>query len=170
MKKQIIYSNFIPRLFAFCIDLIIVSIPMQIIMNILSKYIFISVFNDFFVEYAIDVTNFKNVLDASMTPEFREYITLGSFLTYILIILALNYILLGIYFIWFWYRYSATPGKIIMSMRIVDSRTYGKPTIFSLVKRFAGYITAFIGVWSIMFNNQKQAMHDKIAHTVVIKR
>lgn len=73
------------------------------------------------------------------------------------------------YFIGFWIYWSATPGKMIMHMKIVDENTLQQPTKWQLIKRFFGYLTALFGIWSIIFSKQRQALHDKIAKTVVIK-
>ena len=57
MKKQIVYSKFIPRIFAMTIDLIILSIVLTPLMNLISHYVFLYFFNDFFVTYGVDSSN-----------------------------------------------------------------------------------------------------------------
>ena len=54
-------------------------------------------------------------------------------------------------------------------MKIVDAKTFNRPTLKQLIKRFLGYMTFPIGIFFILFYSQKQALHDKIAGTVVIK-
>jgi uncharacterized RDD family membrane protein YckC len=76
---------------------------------------------------------------------------------------------MGVYFVFFWRKFGATPGKIIMRMRVVNAEDYSTPTTFQLIKRFLGYITALIGIWAILFSKKGLALHDKIAGTVVIK-
>ena len=56
-----------------------------------------------------------------------------------------------------------------MRMKIVDADTMERPSLRSLIKRFLGYITAIIGIWSIVFSKRSMAIHDKIANTIVIK-
>lgn len=56
-----------------------------------------------------------------------------------------------------------------MRMRIVNSEDYSAPTTFQLIKRFLGYITALIGIWTILFTKKGLALHDKIAGTIIIK-
>jgi uncharacterized RDD family membrane protein YckC len=78
---------------------------------------------------------------------------------------------MGVYFVGFWRKFGATPGKMLLRMKIVDAQDYDvRPSTSRLIKRFLGYITAIIGLWSILISKQGQAMHDRIAGTVVIKR
>lgn len=75
--------------------------------------------------------------------------------------------------VWFWKRYGATPGKMVMRMKIVDAKTFGAPTTGQDIARFLGYfLSAFpgmVGFLWIAFDKRKQGFHDKIAGTVVIK-
>lgn len=76
--------------------------------------------------------------------------------------------------IWFWSRYQATPGKMLISAKIVDVKTGGKPSLRALIIRFLGYFPAylilFLGVIWVGFDPKKQGWHDKMAGTLVIKR
>ena len=48
----------------------------------------------------------------------------------------------------FWQFKQSTPGKMIFSGRIVDARTYGKPSFGKLVIRYLGYIpSALVISW-----------------------
>ncbi|MFD7862659.1 RDD family protein [Streptomyces sp. NPDC059783] len=75
----------------------------------------------------------------------------------------------------------STPGKMILGMRIVNSRTGQKPTFGPALVRWGfpiglGYITCFLGyvliVISPFFDNtgQLRGWHDKAANTLVIKK
>ena len=169
MKKQIIYPKFIPRLFATTIDLFLLSLITTPVMNFISKYVFMFVFKEFFIQKNIDMSNSILMAEAVKTPEFMEFITPRNSFTYMGIILALHTIIMATYFIGFWVYKGATPGKLIMRTKIVDANTFEKPTTYQFVKRFLWYITAFFGIWSILFTKQRQAFHDKRACTVVIK-
>ena len=76
---------------------------------------------------------------------------------------------MGTYFVTFWKKFGATPGKMLLRMKIVDADTMESPSLRNLIKRFLGYITAIIGIWSIVFSKRSMAVHDKIANTIVIK-
>ncbi|MFE6975336.1 RDD family protein [Streptomyces sp. NPDC057682] len=75
----------------------------------------------------------------------------------------------------------STPGKMILGMRIVNSRTGQKPTFGPALVRWGfpiglGYITCGLGyvliVISPFFDNtgQLRGWHDKAANTLVIKK
>lgn len=169
MKKQITYPRFIPRIFAMVIDLTILSIVLTPLMNIISKNTLIFYFQDFFQANEIDTSSLESLSLATSMPEFAQYLTASKFLTYSATLFIINTTFMGVYFVFFWRKFGATPGKIIMRMRVVNAEDYSTPTIFQLIKRFLGYITALIGIWTILFTKKGLALHDKLAGTVVIK-
>ena len=83
-------------------------------------------------------------------------------------------LLTGIFFVLFWNKYGATPGKMIMSIKIVDAKNYKKPKKMQNIIRFLGYFVAMLplgcGFWSMNFSGKKQGWHDKLARTVVISK
>jgi len=169
MKKQITYPKFIPRIFSMVIDLTILSIFLSPVMNIISRNFMIFYFQDFFQANGIDTSSLKSLSQATTSPEFAQYLTASKLFVYSGILFVVNTILMGVYFVFFWRKFGATPGKIIMRMRIVNAEDYSAPTTFQLIKRFFGYITALISIWTILFSKRGLALHDKIAGTVVIK-
>jgi uncharacterized RDD family membrane protein YckC len=74
----------------------------------------------------------------------------------------------------FWHYKSATPGKIILFLAIVDADTLQPPTMSQFVIRYLGYyvsaIVLFLGFFWIAFDKRKQGWHDKMANTVVIRK
>lgn len=68
---------------------------------------------------------------------------------------------------------SATPGKMVLKLRIVDDETGGKLSFKQSTIRYLGYIPSsvffFLGFIWVAFDPKKQAWQDKIASTVVIK-
>jgi uncharacterized RDD family membrane protein YckC len=73
----------------------------------------------------------------------------------------------------FWRYKSATPGKMLISAKIVDAGTGGQPSFGQLVIRYFAYLVSMIPlglgfVW-IAFDRRKQAWHDKLAGTVVVR-
>ena len=89
----------------------------------------------------------------------------GSLLTQMLLPAAL--------IVGFWVWKAATPGKMVISAKIVDAKTLGKPSTGQLIVRYIGYfISAFVfglGFLWVAFDKRKQGWHDKIAGTLVIK-
>ncbi len=169
MKKQILYPKFIPRIFAMIIDLVILSVTLAPVMNIISQYVFVLHFQDFFLANGINTSDVEAMSVAARTPEFAEQITASKLVTYVGSLFIVNTTFMGAYFVFFWRKFCATPGKIIMRMRIVNADDYTTPSTSQLIKRFFGYITALIGMWTILFSKKGLALHDKMAGTVVIK-
>lgn len=73
----------------------------------------------------------------------------------------------------FWVWKSATPGKMVVSAKIVDANTLGEPSTGQLIVRYVGYFIStfafFLGFLWVAFDKRKQGWHDKIAGTLVIK-
>jgi len=73
----------------------------------------------------------------------------------------------------FWITKSATPGKMLLKMRIVDSETYEKVSPSRLFLRYVAYFVSIIplglGLLWVAWDKKKQGWHDKIAKTVIIK-
>jgi uncharacterized RDD family membrane protein YckC len=73
----------------------------------------------------------------------------------------------------FWATLQATPGKMLISARIVDAKTGGKPGLGQCILRYLGYFVSIIpfglGLLWVAFDPRKQGWHDKIAGTVVVR-
>ena len=84
-----------------------------------------------------------------------------------------QYILPAITVIIFWIYKSATPGKMITGLTIVDAKTGGKPSTGQFIGRYLGYyvsmIPLFLGIIWVGIDKRKQGWHDKLAGTVVIR-
>jgi uncharacterized RDD family membrane protein YckC len=84
-----------------------------------------------------------------------------------------TYILPSLAIVVFWIYRSATPGKMIFRMKIVDAKTGGEPSAVQCIVRYLGYFVSIFGgligfLW-ISMDARKQGWHDKIAGTVVIR-
>ncbi|MGL9762345.1 MAG: RDD family protein [Wolbachia sp.] len=83
-----------------------------------------------------------------------------------------QFIMLFSYVAYMWIRFAATPGKLLLGLRIVDEQTFGKMTLKQATRRFFFFILSvaplFLGfIWS-NFDKRCQTWHDKIAGTVVV--
>lgn len=71
-----------------------------------------------------------------------------------------------------WVRFGLTPGKLLCTIRIIDARSGGKPGLGQAVLRYIGYIistlTLGIGYLWMLWDKNNQALHDKIAGTLVV--
>ena len=73
----------------------------------------------------------------------------------------------------FWIYKQATPGKMVLSIRIVDAATGSPPSTGQCVGRYLAYFVSTIplalGLIWVAFDKRKQGWHDKLAGTVVIR-
>jgi uncharacterized RDD family membrane protein YckC len=78
-----------------------------------------------------------------------------------------------IYTVGFWGLLSATPGKWLMKIKIVNHNG-GKISWLKAVARYFSYIvsaiTLGIGFLMVAFGAKKEALHDKIVKTYVVYR
>ena len=84
----------------------------------------------------------------------------------------INYLLPALVIILFWIYRSATPGKMILNIAIVDANTGGKPSTGQFIGRYLGYylsmLPLLLGFFWVAFDKRKQGFHDKLAGTLVI--
>jgi uncharacterized RDD family membrane protein YckC len=73
----------------------------------------------------------------------------------------------------FWKSKQATPGKMAMSLKIIDADTGMPPTTGQSIGRyFAYYLSALVlllGFFWVAFDAHKQGWHDKLARTLVVR-
>jgi len=84
----------------------------------------------------------------------------------------INYIFPIFAIILFWVYKSATPGKMVFCVKIVDEKTGGKPSVKQCIIRYIGYYVSLIplglGFFWVAWDDKKQGWHDKMAGTVVV--
>ena len=87
--------------------------------------------------------------------------------------ILIGWVLPAIAIIVFWMRKQATPGKMVLSLRILDAGTGSKPTTAQFLGRYFAYLVSmlplFLGLVWVAFDKRKQGWHDKLAGTVVVK-
>ena len=87
--------------------------------------------------------------------------------------LVISYIFPLIATILFWVYKSATPGKMMLSMKIIDEKTGNKPSaVQSLIRYLAYYLSIIplgLGFLWIIWDDKSQGWHDKIAGTLVVE-
>jgi uncharacterized RDD family membrane protein YckC len=73
----------------------------------------------------------------------------------------------------FWVKRQATPGKMLMGLRIVDASSGGPVPLGRYVVRYLGYILSglilMLGYLWIIWDPKRQGWHDKLAGTVVVR-
>lgn len=73
----------------------------------------------------------------------------------------------------FWLYKQATPGKMVVSARVVDARTGNTLSVGQAIGRYLAYFLSTLPlglgfIW-VAFDARKQGWHDKLAGTVVIR-
>ena len=85
----------------------------------------------------------------------------------------LSYVFPVVATVLFWYWKQATPGKMAVSAKIVDARTGKEPSVGQYIGRYFAYVLSAIpfglGFLWVAFDSRKQAWHDKLAGTVVVR-
>ena len=141
------YAGFVTRLIAWLVDYLIVAAVIGVL-AILAR---------FFLQ-------FDGINDLLGTSQVARVIMLG-----IAYAVAISFLLL--YYLGFWMLAGQTPGKWLMGVRIV--RTDGERLLFrSALVRLLGYLLSFflfLGYLWVLYDNRRQAWHDKLAGTVVVR-
>jgi uncharacterized RDD family membrane protein YckC len=85
----------------------------------------------------------------------------------------ISWVLPSVAVIVFWVYRSATPGKMMLSLRIVDAGSGQSPGFGQSIGRYFGYFVSTIpfclGLIWVAFDPRKQGWHDKLAGTVVVR-
>lgn len=85
----------------------------------------------------------------------------------------ISYVLPFILTLLFWAYKAATPGKMILGIKIVDAESLEKVSNGRLAIRYLGYyvsaLVLLLGFFWVAWDKRKQGWHDKIAKTVVVK-
>lgn len=85
----------------------------------------------------------------------------------------ISYILPLVATILFWVYKSATPGKMALSVKIVDAKTGNPLSVRQSTIRYIGYYISLIplglGYFWVIWDAKKQSWHDKMAGTVVVR-
>lgn len=99
-----------------------------------------------------------------LDPNYTGFSPVGIILQYVFPFIAT---------LLFWKYRAATPGKILLKLRIVNADDGSDPSTGKFVIRYFGYmlstITLLLGFIWIAFDKRKQSFHDKIANTVVVR-
>lgn len=87
--------------------------------------------------------------------------------------IAITYVFPPVAIILFWIYRSATPGKMILGLKIIRVDGVEKLTPLQSIGRYLGYYVSmlplFLGFFWVAFDAKKQGWHDKLAGTLVVK-
>ncbi|AIL65646.1 RDD family protein [Rickettsiales bacterium Ac37b] len=180
-NKQIKYAGLRGRLTASLIDMTIVLLLSMPVIKLLDfmlyghntpKVMMEEVIKD--MEQHHDAANLSPMHQFFTDPKVYDFFITHHGLEKFIISNIIQLILFMIIVIICWIKYQATPGKMLLSFKIVDATTLDKPNKKQLFIRFLGYFLSFIplllGFTAIIFSKKKQGWHDKLANTLVIKK
>ena len=87
--------------------------------------------------------------------------------------MLINWVLPAVIVVTFWIMRGATPGKMLISAKIVDAETGAEPSTGQYIGRYFGYFLSSIvfglGLMWVGWDPRKQGWHDKLAGTVVVR-
>lgn len=163
------YSTFNRRMLAAILDCCIIFLTVVPLSNMLALMQVGAV--------SIDVNAFLRAITS--TPDqteryaiYQHYLVDTGVLHYFLLNSFYQTVGIAAYCLFFWNKFSATPGKMVTRQVILDAKTGERITMRQGVVRFIGYIIAslamMIGIVWIIFDKRKQGWHDKIASTIVV--
>ncbi|MFN7038629.1 MAG: RDD family protein [Alphaproteobacteria bacterium] len=179
LNKQIRYASFSARLLASFFDSVIAFIFLTPLFKITSNFFYGTSSPKIYLQNFINKAAEKNIPGnelfsyiMSSDDMYDFFITQRNLYNIIYDQLFQLVIILALFTL-FWSRFSTSPGKKLLSLKIVDHKTFRNPSIKQSIIRFLGYFISIIplglGIFWIGVNKKKQAWHDKIAGTVVIK-
>jgi uncharacterized RDD family membrane protein YckC len=159
------YGGFNKRVYAFGLDSIFALIVFLPLLMLFPSYQAPSELTDILQAYkAGQITQEQYI--TGIAPYTTEFLS-SLFKSF-----TRDSIIMGVIMMAFWIYKSATPGKMIFGMEIVDAKTLGKPTKMQLFLRYIGYFvctfTLGLGFLWIIFDSKKRGLHDYMAGTVVI--
>lgn len=85
----------------------------------------------------------------------------------------LSWVFPAIASIWFWLKKQATPGKMAVSLKVVDATTGQTISVGQSIGRYFAYFLSLLPlglgfIW-VAFDSKRQGWHDKLANTVVVR-
>lgn len=179
-QKQIVYASFMTRVLASLVDTILSFFVLYPTFAPVMRYFYAGQKpDDIFAPIVKDAAMHNRTPIESMQffltdPRFQSLLIDGGLLYKLAVLYVIQIIFIGALLLLFWHLKGATPGKMLLNIKIVDQHTFEYPTSQQCIIRFLGYFVSFFGVllgffW-IAIDPKKQGWHDKMAKTVVIKK
>ncbi|MBU0654761.1 MAG: RDD family protein [Gammaproteobacteria bacterium] len=79
-----------------------------------------------------------------------------------------------LYFVVFWYLFGSSPGKMLLSLRVVDAVTQEEPTVLQCLLRCVGYLINVLsfglGAVGIFDSRKPVGWHDRLSGTIIIQQ
>lgn len=165
--RSVNYATFNRRLLASTIDsvlLLIITVPITFLANILAY----KGRTPEIIMYELSEKYGQNVDPSMLISTLAQEGYWGSFFVVNLMSMLICSVVIG----YFWSKFSATPGKVLFQLKIVDEVTHNPITKSQMFKRLIGYVFSTIplclGFIAVAWDKKHQGWHDKIAGTIVI--
>ena len=150
------YAGFISRLFAFLIDVSIISI--------------VVVLTTWFIDISMDMFQFEPIINLLIfqvpaVAPFVEQISSPATAGIVIFIFTV------LYYVLFWYFFGKTVGKALMGLRVAPLKGGRIPLWRAFVRYFSYYVSGaclLIGFLWIIIDDRRMGWHDKFARTCVI--
>lgn len=85
----------------------------------------------------------------------------------------ISWVLPAVAAVLFWTQKQATPGKMALSLRVLDANSGATLSVGQSIGRYLAYFVSAIplgfGLIWVGFDSRKQGWHDKLAHSVVVR-
>lgn len=139
-------------------------------------------FNDLILNYAnsflhVDNAALQGVVSRASNPSEANMMAAkilldGGLIRYFSVLMQIQFTVLAAFSFLFWHFYGATPGKLLLRMKIVDAKTGKKLSDTQSILRVLAYLVAgvplMLGFFAIGWNRQRRGWHDRIAGTAVV--
>ncbi|MCK9455314.1 MAG: RDD family protein [Sulfurimonas sp.] len=157
--SEVRYAGFWVRFFASFFDTLFLALPLAVLIYFLSDGNWFD-FSQFQQNMAYAMSG-----NAQMALENQPQKSLKWELLFEVSVLLITLL--------FWKRFQgATPGKKFLHIKIVDAKTFQNIDNKQAITRSFGYIAStlifLIGFFMVAFREDKRALHDLLAGTVVI--
>ena len=147
-KQTVYYAGFWSRALGVLIDTFMIGLPITLVMML------------FFGHDAIQEASLVELLQGQKLPPPNPLMS------------WIQILLFGAITVLLWrFDKGQTPGKRLAKITVVDATTLMTPSWWQLIIRFVGYTLSFISIVGFLLPlvlPKKQALHDLLAHTVVI--
>lgn len=150
------YAGFVSRLLAFVIDVVIVSL------------LFVSV--TWITTVTVTTLRLGSYLGISLNS-LPGGLWLAGLVTSPAFIAIVTLLFIMSYHVFFWIFAGQTPGKALLGLRLVTLNGRRIPAWRAVVRYLAYYPSAlllFVGFAWVLFDDRRQAWHDKLAGTLVV--
>ena len=161
------YASFNRRMISSTIDILIIAIILTPITNLLDFFLYDSKGLSVMIGEFFQTRN-----NTVSSEELWDFLSTHHIIAKYFFVQIILLIVIGLFFIGFWFYNGQTPGKMITRSKIVDAKLGTKPILRQCIVRFLSYIPSTlilcIGFIMASFTKKKQGLHDMIAGTVVM--